>query len=98
MISSQYRLKETQVSKLSKIRRGSAMVPTVGPYVKSVLSKIGRTGYHQVDSATPYWSHALLEHALYWLGLPWVGISYTHALHKDIRRRALKKAAHDKSK
>ncbi|KAK7028350.1 very-long-chain 3-oxoacyl-CoA reductase [Favolaschia claudopus] len=84
-------------SKLSKIRRASAMIPTPKAYVRSVLSKIGLgcgAAYGgRPGTSTPYWSHAMLEYVMNVAGLPSVFISYTHALHKDIRRRALKKAA-----
>ncbi|KAF5386193.1 hypothetical protein D9615_002289 [Tricholomella constricta] len=83
------------VSKLSKIRKSSALIPQPGPYVRSVLSKIGLAcgaGYSgRPGTSTPYWSHALLDYAMTLIGLPSVFISYTHGLHKSIRKRALKK-------
>ncbi|KAF8995497.1 3-ketoacyl-CoA reductase [Cyathus striatus] len=84
------------VSKLSKIRKSSVLIPQPGPYVRSVLSKIGLAcgaGYSgRPDTTTPYWSHALLDYTMTLIGMPRVFIGYTHGLHKDIRRRALKKA------
>jgi 17beta-estradiol 17-dehydrogenase / very-long-chain 3-oxoacyl-CoA reductase len=86
-----------QVSKLSKIRRSSAMIPTPKAYVRSVLGKIGLgcgAAYGgRPGTSTPFWSHSMMEYVLSVLGLPSVYIWYTHQLHKDIRRRALKKAA-----
>jgi 17beta-estradiol 17-dehydrogenase / very-long-chain 3-oxoacyl-CoA reductase len=86
-----------QVSKLSKIRRPSLLIPTPRAYVRSVLSKIGlacdAAGGARPGTSTPYWSHAAVEYVLNAVGLPGVHIWYTHALHRDIRRRALKKAA-----
>ncbi|GLB37365.1 putative component of the microsomal membrane bound fatty acid elongation system, which produces the 26-carbon very long-chain fatty acids (VLCFA) from palmitate [Lyophyllum shimeji] len=83
------------VSKLSKIRKPSALTPLPGPYVRSVLSRIGLAcgaGYSgRPATSTPYWSHALLDYAMTLIGLPGLYISYTHSLHKSIRRRALKK-------
>ncbi|RDB24900.1 Very-long-chain 3-oxoacyl-CoA reductase [Hypsizygus marmoreus] len=83
------------VSKLSKIRKASALIPQPGAFVRSVLSKIGLpcgAGYSgRPGTSTPYWSHSLLDYAATLLGLPSVLISYTHGLHKDIRRRALRK-------
>ncbi|KAJ7074551.1 3-ketoacyl-CoA reductase [Mycena amicta] len=85
------------VSKLSKIRHSSLLVPTPKAYVRSVLGKIGLAcgaAYsRRPQTSTPYWSHAMLDWTLNVIGLPWVFISYTHNLHKDIRRRALKKLA-----
>ncbi|TFK44454.1 3-ketoacyl-CoA reductase [Crucibulum laeve] len=87
------------VSKLSKIRKSSALIPQPGPYVRSVLSKIGLAcgaGFSgRPDTSTPFWSHALLDYAMTLIGAPSLFISYTHGLHKDIRRRALKKAARE---
>ncbi|KAH7876795.1 3-ketoacyl-CoA reductase [Lentinula edodes] len=83
------------VSKLSKIRKSSALIPRPGPYVRSVLSKIGLpcgAAYsRRPNTSTPYWSHALIDYAMTVLDMPTLLIKYTHGLHKDIRRRALKK-------
>ncbi|KAJ7817058.1 3-ketoacyl-CoA reductase [Mycena olivaceomarginata] len=85
------------VSKLSKIRRPSLLIPTPRAYVRSVLSKIGlacgAAGGARPGTSTPYWSHAAVEYVLNAVGLPGVYIWYTHAPHRDIRRRALKKLA-----
>lgn len=87
------------VSKLSKIRKASALIPQPGPYVRSVLSKIDLpcgAGYSgRPGTSTPYWSHALLDYTITLIGLPSVFISYTHGLHKTIRKRALKKQERD---
>ncbi|KAJ3733814.1 3-ketoacyl-CoA reductase [Lentinula guzmanii] len=83
------------VSKLSKIRKSSALIPRPGPYVRSVLSKIGLpcgAAYSgRPNTSTPYWSHALLDYAATVLNAPSLLIKYTHGLHKNIQRRALKK-------
>ncbi|KAG6857735.1 hypothetical protein H0H87_004151 [Tephrocybe sp. NHM501043] len=83
------------VSKLSKIRTSSALIPQPGPYVRSVLSKIGLAcgaAYSgRPGTSTPYWSHALMDYAMTVIGLPGLFISYTHGLHKSIRKRALRK-------
>lgn len=67
------------VSALSKIRRSSAMIPMPRPYVRSVLSTIGRPGGGRARPYTsnPYWSHALLEYGIHLLNLPSVVIAYT---------------------
>lgn len=83
------------VSKLSKIRKASVLIPKPGPYVRSVLSKIGipcgAAWSGRPNTSTPYWSHALLDYLITVINSPGLFISYTHALHKDIRKRALKK-------
>nr|WHE05770.1 3-ketoacyl-CoA reductase [Flammulina filiformis] len=87
------------VSKLSKIRKPNLLVPLPGPYVKSVLSKIGlpcgALGSGRPNTSTPFWTHAILDYAMTVIGKPKLFISYTHNLHKDIRKRALKKADRD---
>ena len=91
-----------QVSKLSKIRKPSLMVPLPGPYVKSVLSKIGlpcgALGSGRPNTSTPFWTHAMLDYVMTLIGSPSLFISYTHNLHKDIRRRAIRKAERDAKK
>lgn len=84
-------------SAMSKIRKSSFMVPTPRQFVKSVLGKVGRTGGAQgwMYTSTPFWSHAILQ----WTVASFVGpgnqllLIYNRWLHKDIRKRALKKKA-----
>ncbi|PFH46720.1 hypothetical protein AMATHDRAFT_69236 [Amanita thiersii Skay4041] len=87
------------VSKMSKIRRASVMVPTPGVYVRSVLSKIGLgcgASYSgRPNTSTPYWTHAMLDYGMTVIGMPSVFIRYTHELHRSIRKRALAKAARE---
>lgn len=72
------------------------LIPKPGPYVRSVLSKIGLAcgaDYSgRPNTSTPFWSHSLLEYLISFIGIPSLFISYTHGLHKSIRKRALKKA------
>jgi len=90
------------VSNLSKIRRPSMMIPTPKHYVRSVLSKIGLpcgalyTGRPHV--VTPYWSHSALDYVMNLIGWKAAFTSYTHGLHKDIRKRALRKAEREAKK
>jgi len=81
------------VSAMSKIRRASITTPTPKAYVRSVLSHLqlpcGAVG--QPFTTTPYWSHAVVEWFINTLSWPSIFISYTHGLHTNIRRRALKK-------
>ncbi|KAJ3508039.1 hypothetical protein NLJ89_g5970 [Agrocybe chaxingu] len=84
------------VSKLSKIRKASVMIPNAAPFVRSVLSKIGLAcgaDYSgRSNTSTPFWSHGLLDYLITFVAVPSLFISYTHRLHKSIRKRALKKA------
>ncbi|KJA20003.1 hypothetical protein HYPSUDRAFT_68770 [Hypholoma sublateritium FD-334 SS-4] len=90
------------VSKLSKIRKSSLLIPKPDAFVRSVLSKIGlacgAAFSGRPDTSTPYWSHALLDYAMTLVNSPSLFISYTHGLHKDIRKRALNKIARDAKK
>lgn len=82
-------------SAMSKIRRSSVFVPSPRAFVKSVLTKIGRTGGAQgwTYTSTPYWSHAIMQ----WSVAAFVGpankylLAYTLWLQKGIRKRALAK-------
>lgn len=87
------------MSKLSKIRKPSALIPTPASYVRSVLAKVGLAcgaAYSgRPNTVTPFWSHALLDYLITCIGVPSLFIGYTHRLHKSIRKRALNKAARD---
>lgn len=82
-------------SAMSKIRRSSVFVPSPRAFVKSVLTKIGRTGGAQgwTYTSTPYWSHAIIQ----WSVAAFVGpankylLAYTLWSQKGIRKRALAK-------
>jgi len=73
-------------TKMSKIRKPSLMVPTPEQWVASSLSMLGYGGTVLV----PYWPHFLQDFVV---GLipEWVSGWYTNRLHKDIRRRAIRK-------
>jgi len=71
---------------MSKIRRPSLFIPTPKEFVRSVLAKIAP------GTMTPYWTHALVGAAMA-LAPPTALLAYMHAMHKDIRRRALAKQA-----
>ncbi|TFY82023.1 hypothetical protein EWM64_g1987 [Hericium alpestre] len=72
------------VSAMSKIRRPSALIPLPRTYVRTVLSTI-RPG-----NFAPYWSHSLLDYVMHSVPESLV-VAYEHMLHKDIRKRALRK-------
>ncbi|KAF8515357.1 3-ketoacyl-CoA reductase [Hysterangium stoloniferum] len=81
------------VSSMSKIRRASISAPTPKVYVRAALSKIGVPGgaLGKPYTSTPYWSHSLVDAVITGLDWPAFFMGYTLRLHKDIRRRALKK-------
>ncbi|KAI0045061.1 3-ketoacyl-CoA reductase [Auriscalpium vulgare] len=72
------------VSAMSKIRRASALVPAPAAYVRAVLRGVAP------GAQTPYWSHALLDYVMD-AAPARVVQAYTHGLHRDIRKRALRK-------
>ncbi|KAL4071515.1 hypothetical protein V8B97DRAFT_1960475 [Scleroderma yunnanense] len=90
------------VSKMSRIPKSSIMVPTASAYVRASLSKIGLAcGAAMTDrpnTLTAFWSHALLDYFIHVIGWKAVFISYTHKLHKDIRRRVLRKLEREAKK
>jgi 17beta-estradiol 17-dehydrogenase / very-long-chain 3-oxoacyl-CoA reductase len=86
---------------MSKVRRPSLMVPTPRPFVRAVLSKIGRGGHNAVAyTYAPWWSHALLQlvtETTVGAGSR-VAIWYNDVMHKNIRKRALRKAEREAKK
>ncbi|TYJ53014.1 long-chain 3-oxoacyl-CoA reductase [Cryptococcus floricola] len=90
------------VSNMSKIRRASALVPTARDFVRAALGSIGRPGGAQgrPHERTPYWTHALLDYAAGFAGYvsEIVAIRVILSMHKDIRKRALRKAARENKK
>ncbi|KAH7886536.1 NAD(P)-binding protein [Phlebopus sp. FC_14] len=90
------------VSKMSNIRKSSMMVPLPSTYVRSALSKVGLSCgaamTERPSTLTPFWSHALLDYVIHVIGWKAKFISYTHSLHKDIRRRALRKLEREAKK
>ncbi|THH16063.1 hypothetical protein EW146_g4525 [Bondarzewia mesenterica] len=79
------------VSSMSKIRRPSLLIPLSSSYVRSVLAGIAP------GAQVPYWSHALLGFAMRIAPTRFL-LAYIHALHKDIRKRALKKKEREAKK
>ncbi|KAM0746774.1 NAD(P)-binding protein [Meredithblackwellia eburnea MCA 4105] len=85
------------VSKLSKIRKSSWMIPKPSTYVRSVLSHIGSNGgaVGQPHISTPYHGHAPVQWVVdnfmsraFWLG-------YNRKLHIDIKKRVERKRARE---
>lgn len=82
-------------SKMSKVRRTSMTVPNPKGFVNSVLRQIGMNGGAQerAYTMTPYWSHALMH----WWIISALGAfsglvsKFNLKMHKDIRKRALRK-------
>lgn len=54
------------VSKMSKIRKSSALVPTPDAYVRSTLDSIGlnRGAQGRAYESTPFWTHALMDYVV----------------------------------
>jgi 17beta-estradiol 17-dehydrogenase / very-long-chain 3-oxoacyl-CoA reductase len=69
---------------MSKIRKASMMIPTPRAYVRAVLRNI------VPGTRAPYWTHAVLARVMGAVPQS-VVVSYVHALHRDIRKRALRK-------
>lgn len=87
---------------MSKLRKPSPLVPLPSTFVHSTLSKVGLScGAAFSDrpgTSTPFWSHALADYAMTLIGWKSLFISYTHGIHMDIRKRALRKAERDAKK
>lgn len=54
------------VSKMSKIRKSSALVPTPDAYVRATLDSIGlsRGAQGRAYESTPFWTHALMDYVV----------------------------------
>ncbi|KAJ5273281.1 hypothetical protein N7478_008406 [Penicillium angulare] len=89
-------------SAMSKIRRASASIPTPRVFVRSVLSKIGRSGGSTAYaySSSPYWSHGIMAWFLTSVLTPMnkIVISQNKSMHESIRKRALRKAEREAQK
>ncbi|KAJ5666442.1 uncharacterized protein N7477_008890 [Penicillium maclennaniae] len=89
-------------SAMSKIRRASAAIPTPRAFVRSVLSKIGRSGGSSTYaySSSPYWSHGIMA----WFLTSVTGVMgkfvvhQNKGMHESIRKRALRKAEREAQK
>ncbi|KAK8864710.1 long-chain 3-oxoacyl-CoA reductase [Kwoniella newhampshirensis] len=90
------------VSNMSKIRKSSALVPTPASFVRSVLTSIGlpRGAQGRPHERTPFWTHAILDYLVGFAGYvsEMAGIKVITSMHKDIRKRALRKAARGEKK
>lgn len=82
-------------SAMSKIRRTSMMIPNPKQFVQATLSNVGnRVGAQErYGTITPFWSHALMHFGIHNAVGVYSKIANTInlSMHKDIRRRALKK-------
>lgn len=89
-------------SAMSKIRKASMFVPDPETFVEAAMDKIGRSGGAQgiAYTCTPYWAHAFMH----WGLETFVGtmnrfvLTRNFDMHKQIRKRALKKADRDSKK
>ena len=87
---------------MSKIRRTSMTVPSPKAFVKSALNSINLSKGAQGRSAeiTPYYSHAIMD---YFVGLfgslsENAAIGVIDSMHRDIRKRALRKKEREAKK
>lgn len=96
-IDAQLVLSYLVTSKMSKVRKTSALIPNPKQFVGSTIRCIGKRGGAQerAFTSTPFWSHALLH---WWLEVV-LGVyskllsSINLNMHVQIRKRALKKKA-----
>lgn len=89
-------------SAMSKIKRATWAVPSEKNFVRSALSKIGRTGgsVGYAHTGSPYWSHAVATFVIIYMVGPMSSmlLSFNRKMHVDIRKRALRKAERDAKK
>jgi len=87
---------------MSKIRKSSITVPTAAAFVKSTLSSIGlqRGAQGRPYDSTPYPSHAVLDYVVGLFGgfTEQIGVGVILSMHKDIRKRALRKKDREAAK
>ncbi len=88
------------VSAMSKVRRSSMLIPKPDGFVRSALGKLGRSWQACAYTYTPFWSHAIMQQVVEsTMGVGnSLGIWYNLKMHKDIRDRALRKAAREAKK
>ncbi|KAK0643818.1 hypothetical protein B0T16DRAFT_355511 [Cercophora newfieldiana] len=86
---------------MSKVRRTSLLCTSPRPFVRAALGKIGLSGAEPfTNTYTPWWSHAAFK----WIIEKTVGaysqftVAKNLEMHKDIRRRALRKAEREAKK
>lgn len=87
---------------MSKIRKTSLIVPSPRVFVRSVLSKVGRSGGAQqmAYTSTPFWGHALMQ---WWLentlglGSRFV-VGQNGSINASVRARALRKREREAKK
>jgi 17beta-estradiol 17-dehydrogenase / very-long-chain 3-oxoacyl-CoA reductase len=86
-----------QTTAMSKIRKSSLTVPTPPQFVNSVLGSIGNPvgAQGRKHESTPYPAHAIMDYAVGMGGYftENIGMWVVDSMHKDIRKRALRKRA-----
>lgn len=82
------------VSSMSKVRKPSMMVPTPKNFVRSALSRIGRSSgaLGRPFTLTPFPSHAWLDWAVEHFVPRWWLLRQAYDVSLDTRRRAIRKA------
>jgi len=80
------------VSKMSKIRRATWLVPSAHDFVECVLNKIGLPcGASTPYTSTPYPGHALYDWVIDTFVSRRIALKMNLDMHVDIRRRALRR-------
>ena len=91
-----------QTTNMSKIRKTSLFVPSASTFVASTLASISlpRGAQGRPHEMTPFWSHAVVDYAVGTFGYlsEMAGIRVLNYMHRDIRKRALRKKARETSK
>lgn len=89
-------------SAMSKVRRATATIPNIKPFVKATLSKIGRGSGASAYAYTsaPYWTHGLMFWGLTQVLGPMskLVLGFNKSMHESIRVRALRKQEREKGK
>ena len=87
-------------SSMSKVRRSNWQVPTEKMFVKSALSKVGRTGgaIGYPHTGAPYWSHSLVLGAMLLILGPFNQrlMEFSSNMQAGVRKRAIRRAGRDK--
>ncbi|ORY22826.1 putative 3-ketoacyl-CoA reductase [Naematelia encephala] len=90
------------ISNMSKIRKSSLTVPTAKVFVHATLTSIGlaRGAQGRPYEMTPFWAHAFMDYfvSLFGYASEMAGIKIVDYVHKDLRRRVLRKRARDAAK
>ncbi|KAJ2741114.1 hypothetical protein GGI20_005414 [Coemansia sp. BCRC 34301] len=86
-------------SRMSKTKKPNFLIPMPGPYMRTVLAKIGVAGgAAEPYSSVPFFSHALLAFVAERLVPRQMAVDYNFRLLSGLRKRAIKKMEREKTK